>query len=375
MLRLDPARWPLSDESVRRALSLALDRGVLARRTGATSSARARCCSIRWRRRRSRRTPTAARSLLRAAGAEGTLQLEIWAEPGSQARVARAIAIQLVAVGVKVDVRVATASERPASARAWLEWLTPAYGDPAAIFMPLADELRRRRSTRSRSACDARRGSPAMRAAPPSGGSTSASAEAVSERFRCCAQTFPRRSRPCWWGEAPIPSSTSTSPCSTHDHDRTPPPATRSRRSARWPGCGSPWPRTARSARSSARRSTSTSSSAPSAREWRALAEAVVLHVRTTPPSAVPAGCCPALPPPALAPPRVRAARRRPGRRRVCGRGAGRRDGGLALLAARARPSRASCGRPRSSSAGTRAAALDGQPVPIGRVAPSARPC
>lgn len=31
--------------------------------------------------------------------------------------------------------------------------------------------------------------------------------------------------------------------------------------------------------------------------EWRALAEAVVLHVRTTPPSAVPDGLLPALPP------------------------------------------------------------------------------
>ena len=30
ILRVDPARWPLSDERVRRALSLALDRGVLA---------------------------------------------------------------------------------------------------------------------------------------------------------------------------------------------------------------------------------------------------------------------------------------------------------------------------------------------------------
>ena len=47
---------------------------------------------------------------------------------------------------------------------------------------------------------------------------------------------------------------------------------------------------------SSARRSTSTSSICDDCVEWRALAEAVVLHVRTTPPSPVPAGLLPVPP-------------------------------------------------------------------------------
>ena len=32
--------------------------------------------------------------------------------------------------------------ERPADARAWIEWLSPAFGDPSAVFLPLADALR-----------------------------------------------------------------------------------------------------------------------------------------------------------------------------------------------------------------------------------------
>ena len=39
------------------------------------------------------------------------------------------------------DVHEASAAERPPGARAWIQWLDPAYGDPAAIFMPLADAL------------------------------------------------------------------------------------------------------------------------------------------------------------------------------------------------------------------------------------------
>jgi hypothetical protein len=38
-------------------------------------------------------------------------------------------------------VKVASAGQRPTGARAWLAWLDPAYGDPAAVFMPLADSL------------------------------------------------------------------------------------------------------------------------------------------------------------------------------------------------------------------------------------------
>jgi hypothetical protein len=85
--------------------------------------------------------PATARTLLREAGAEGTLQLALWVEPGTQERLARAIASQLAGIGVTVDVQVTAPGERPASARAWLEWLDSAYGDPAAIFVPLADAL------------------------------------------------------------------------------------------------------------------------------------------------------------------------------------------------------------------------------------------
>jgi len=141
VLRLSPANWPLSDENVRRALSLALDRRALAAADGGdVSGSNSLLLDPQAASPGSPDTAT-ARSLLRQAGAEGTLQLEIWAEPGSQARIARAIAIQLGAVGVRVTVRVAPAIERPHEARAWLEWLTPSYGDPAAIFTPLADEL------------------------------------------------------------------------------------------------------------------------------------------------------------------------------------------------------------------------------------------
>ena len=152
--------------------------------------------------------PATARALLRRAGAEGTLRLPLWAEPGAQARVARAIGDQLAQIGVQVDVHVASAAERPSGARAWIEWLDPAYGDPAAIFMPLADALGRiekgAQAARSQSACTEPRGSPAMRAGPRSGVSTSASVPVALAQFRCCVQTFLHRSRPCWWEEAPI---------------------------------------------------------------------------------------------------------------------------------------------------------------------------
>jgi peptide/nickel transport system substrate-binding protein len=141
VLRLNPSKWPLSDESVRHALSLALDRRALAAADGGDVLGTRSLLLDPQASAPGSPDAAQARALLRKAGAEGTLQLEIWAEPGGQARVARELAIQLGAVGVQVAVRVATAIERPVGARAWLEWLTPSYGDPAAIFMPLADEL------------------------------------------------------------------------------------------------------------------------------------------------------------------------------------------------------------------------------------------
>jgi ABC-type transport system substrate-binding protein len=141
VLRIDPARWPLSDENVRRALSLALDRRALARADGGDVIA-ARSLLI------DPQAPSAqppdrasARALLARAGADGTLQLDLWAEPGARARIARSIADQLAAIGVHVDVHDGRADERPPGARAWIEWFDPAYGDPAAVFMPLADAL------------------------------------------------------------------------------------------------------------------------------------------------------------------------------------------------------------------------------------------
>ncbi len=141
VMRIDPRRWPLSDENVRRALSLALDRRLLALSDGGdVEPARSLLLDPQA---PSATSPDAdaARALLRTAGAEGTLRLALWAEPGSQERVARAIASQLSVVGIGVEVRVATAAERPDDARAWLEWLTPTYGDPAAIFVPLANAM------------------------------------------------------------------------------------------------------------------------------------------------------------------------------------------------------------------------------------------
>ena len=141
VLRLNPSNWPLSDEDVRSALSLALDRRALATADGGDVVADRSLLLDPQAPGAGSPDLAAARSLLRTAGAEGTLQLEIWAEPGAEARVAEAIVVQLGAVGVRATVRVAPASERPPDARAWIEWLSASYGDPAAVFLPLANAL------------------------------------------------------------------------------------------------------------------------------------------------------------------------------------------------------------------------------------------
>jgi peptide/nickel transport system substrate-binding protein len=141
VMRVDPTKWPLSDESVRRALSLALDRRALAQADGGDVVAARSLLLDPQAPAALPADPATAQALLRRAGAEGTLQLALWAEPGAQTRVARAIGDQLAHIGVQVDVHVASAAQRPSGARAWIQWLDPAYGDPAAVFMPLADAL------------------------------------------------------------------------------------------------------------------------------------------------------------------------------------------------------------------------------------------
>jgi ABC-type transport system substrate-binding protein len=141
VMRVDPSHWPLSDESVRRALSLALDRTAIAQADGGDVVAARSLLVDPQAPPAVPADPATARALLRRAGAQGALRLALWAEPGAQARVARTIGNQLAQIGVQVAVHVASANERPPDARAWIEWIDPAYGDPAAVFMPLADAL------------------------------------------------------------------------------------------------------------------------------------------------------------------------------------------------------------------------------------------
>ena len=109
VLRLDPEEPPLSDERVRHALSLALDRHALAVSDGGDVVPARSLLLDPQARAALPADPSRARALLRSAGAENT-RLDLWAEPGAQARVARSIATQLAAVGVQVTVRV---GERP----------------------------------------------------------------------------------------------------------------------------------------------------------------------------------------------------------------------------------------------------------------------
>ena len=149
------AKWPLSDEGVRRALSLALDRralaqadggdvvaarSLLARPTGAGRAAapirrrRARCCG-------------APAPRARCGSRSGP-------SPGRRRASRGRSATNSPRIGVQVDVHEASAAERPPGARAWIEWLDPAYGDPAADLHAARRRPREgRRKRRSRSAC------------------------------------------------------------------------------------------------------------------------------------------------------------------------------------------------------------------------------
>ena len=106
--------------------------------------------------------------------------------------------------------------------------------------------------------------------------------------------------------------------------------------------------------------------------EWRALAEAVVLHVRTTPPSPVPAGLLPVLPPAPRAPARQFAVRIGGVVAAAVGcRRARRRRRGLALVAARARRSPASSGPSEIVVGWNTNDSVDGRPFPIVTAQPS----
>ena len=131
-LRRERAARALARARPRRARALRRRR----RRAGPLAPARSAGSGGRPGRSRGPRARSCAR-----AGAEGTLQLALWAEQGTQARVARAIASQL-----SRDRRHGRRAHRgrgsgpPARAPGSSGW-PPAYGDPAAIFVPLAEAL------------------------------------------------------------------------------------------------------------------------------------------------------------------------------------------------------------------------------------------
>ena len=207
LARARPRRARALGRRRRRAGALAPARPAGAgRRPGRPRRRPARCCA-----RAGRRGDAAAHAVGRArdAGAAGARDREPARGDRGEGRPARRGRGGAAGRGARVD---RMAARRPTAI-------------PPRSSCRSRTRSRRPPSARSRSASGARRGSPAMRGARPSGGSTSAWAEAVSVRFRCCVQTFPRRSRPCWLEEAPIRCSTSISPCSPPDHDRTPPPA------------------------------------------------------------------------------------------------------------------------------------------------------
>ncbi len=262
---------------------------------------------------------------------------------------------QLAAVGVQVTVRV-RAGARPRRRAAWIEWLSPAYGDPAAIFMPLADALvdgpqaalaarvSRRRPAGRR--CPSR-GLPAPRRAPRRRRTWRDSAAACKLFHAGLVHAGGKRHPP---GVRPRPlAALHTTMTAPRPHNQLPPLCEMARlwiSMAADGECGE----VERAALDEHLEH------CDECTEWRALAEAVVLHVRTTPPSPVPAGLLPDLHAQARAAPRPDGARRRRRRGRRCCGGARRRRRGLEFLARRtSRRRRASCARPRSSSGGIRA--------------------
>ena len=187
--------WPLSDEECAGPCRWRSTGGALAQADGgdvvAARSLLLDPLAPQRAARRIRRRP--ARCCARA-GAEGTLRLELWAEPGAQARVAQRDRRSTRRGRGTGDVQ---ERERSAAARR-------ARG-PGSSGSTRPTATRRRSSCRSpmpsrkgpqARAREARRaarhGSPAMRAGRPSGASTSASAQGAWEQFRCCVQTFPR---------------------------------------------------------------------------------------------------------------------------------------------------------------------------------------
>ena len=302
---------------VRRALSLALDRRSPALADGGDVVAGALAAARSAGAERGPRRPRAARALLRKAGAEGTLQLELWAAPGTQDGVARAIAVQLDAVGVKVTVRVATAGERPAMraglARVADAGLRRSRRDLRAARGRAAAEVagRARAPRPARGAAGGRcapRGVPSPRRSPRRRGPRCDSA-AARKLFHADLVHAGGERHPPGLRHRPRAALHTTMTAPRPPHPRS--AALRDGQAVGFHG------RRRRGQRGRARSARRASRACDDCTEWRALAEAVVLHVRTTPPSPVPAGLLPAQPHQARATPRLRAARRRRGRRGV----------------------------------------------------------
>ena len=149
-LRSRRARWPCCASIRRNGPSPTRTSAGLCRwrSTGRTRAGRRRRC--RGRTLAPARPTGAARAAARSVDGPGAAPARrsrghpaahAVGRAGAQARIARAIGDQLASIGVQIDVQEADAAQRPPGARAWIEWLDASYGDPAAVFMPLADAL------------------------------------------------------------------------------------------------------------------------------------------------------------------------------------------------------------------------------------------